>query len=64
MKSNANDIRDEIQKIDSLVYKLSDMIAGDIEWDGLCPQYLSGKVAQLSNTVNHVKGQLKYKKKS
>ena len=59
----ATEIRDKIFEIDKLLYEVSDLLAKPVEWDGIDPQYLKGKVKGVTNTSNHVYMQLEYMRK-
>lgn len=57
------EIRDKIFDIDKQLHQLSEIFAGDIEYNGIDIQYLSGKFTSLENTVKHIRGQIKHKRK-
>lgn len=59
----ATEIRDDIFNIDRTLHLLSNDLASPIDWDGIDPVYLKSKFTAIENTVNHIKGQLKHRRK-
>lgn len=58
----ATEIRDEIFSIDKQLHSISEDFARDIDFDGVDITYLKSKFKAIENTVNHIEGQLKYRK--
>lgn len=59
----ATEVRDKIFDIENQLHQLSEIFAGDIEYNGIDIRYLSNKFISLENTVNHIKGQIKHQMK-
>lgn len=54
----ATQIRDKIFDIDADLHTLSNILAKDIEWDGIDIVYLQSKFNSLSHTAKHIANQL------
>lgn len=61
--TEATKIRDKISHIDNQLHEVSELFAREINYDGIDIVYLTSKFKAIENTVNHIKGQLKYLKK-
>ncbi len=58
----ATEIRDKISHIDNQLHEISEIFAREIDFDGIDLVYLKSKFKSVENTVNRIKGQLKYRK--